>query len=865
VGVVKTGQVFVSRTSDMAAYPGGRSFAQAALDAVVRAGFAPVDMRYFAAGEGPPAEYCRQRVRDCDVYVAVIGLRYGSLVPGEPVSYTEVEFAEATALGHPRLVFLLDEGAGLLAGLPGGMVDTDRTAVNAFRDRLRQAGLVLGSFTTPEGLELAVFHALTQLCTGPRSVPHQLPGAVAHFAGRSAELAALSGLLSEGAEAKGAVVISAIGGTAGVGKTALAVHWAHQVAERFPDGQLYVNLRGFDPRGQVLDPADAVRQFLDALEVPPERIPVDLDAQAALYRSLLAGRRMLIVLDNARDTTQVRPLMPGTPGCLVLVTSRNAVAGLVATEDAHPLTLDLLAETEARQLLTRRLGADRVGAEPDAVQHIIAACARLPLALAIVAARAAAHPHFPLRALAEELRNNPDRLDALIGDDPASDLRAVISWSYQRLLPDAARVFRLLALHPGPDVSAAAAASLTGLPPRAARRSLAELAHAHVVLEHIPGRYAMHDLLRAYATEQINIRETDPDRRAAVHRMLDHYLHTAYRGARAMHPSREALTLPSPQPGVTPEDLHDHDEALAWFQAGHPVLLALVDRAAATGFDAHAWQLAWTLDDFHQWRGHWHDWETTSRVAVAAAERLGDPAAQAITHRLLGLAYTLLGRLDEARTELQQALDLYDQGSDQAGQAHAHLCLAAWWGQQGDHTKALNECRKGLDLSQAAGHRAGRARALNNIGWYSTLLGDHVQALSACQEALSLNEQIGERAATAFTWDSLGLVHRHLGHQTQAIACHQRALDTINGAGYHREEATFLTNLGDTQHEAGDLQGARAAWQQALTILDDLRAPDAEQVRSKLTASSSPDDAAQGARPTSTRFWDHRTAKPPVP
>jgi NB-ARC domain len=270
----------------------------------------------------------------------------------------------------------------------------------------------------------------------------------------SAELAVLTGVLDSHAQAGGSVVISAIGGTAGVGKTALAVYWAHQVAHRFPDGQLYVNLRGFDPSGQVMDPAEAVRRFLDALGVPPERTPVDVDAQVALYRSQLAGKRVLVVLDNARDTAQVRPLLPGAPGCLVVVTSRNHLTGLIAADGAHPVTLDLLTVEEARQLLAQRLGADRVAAEPAAVDEIITRCARLPLALALAAARAAVRPQGGLRVLAEVLRDISHRWQTLTGGDPTSDVQAVFSWSYQALTPDAARLFRLLGLHPGAGGSA---------------------------------------------------------------------------------------------------------------------------------------------------------------------------------------------------------------------------------------------------------------------------------------------------------------------------------------------------------------------------------------------------------------------------
>jgi Domain of unknown function (DUF4062)/NB-ARC domain len=637
---MKTSRVFVSHTSDLAAVPAGRSFVQGVLDAVARAGMVAVDMRYFAAREGQPADYCQQRVRECDVYVAVVGFRYGSLVPGEAVSYTELEFIEAGTAGLPRLVFLLDETADLRAGL----ADMDRAAVDAFRQRLLEAGLICVWFATVDGLDLAVFQALKEWAgTDARTVPRQLPAAVQHFAGRTTELAALTGLLRRRAETGGTVVISAIGGTAGVGKTALAVYWAHQVADRFPDGQLYVNLRGFDPAGTVVEPAEAVRRFLDAVGVPPERIPADLDAQAALYRSQLAGRRMLVVLDNARDTAQVRPLLPGAPTCLVLVTSRNQLSGLVAADGAHPIILKLLTPDEAQDLLTRRLGPDRTAAEPEAVEQIITACARLPLALAIVAAQAATHPHLPLATLASELCTDADRLGPLTTDDPATDVRAVFSWSYHALIPEAARLFRLLGLHPGPDISTPTAASLAALPTSRVRLLLAELARANLIVEPIPGRYGFHDLLRAYAADLAHTVDTDQQRHNATHRILDHYLHTAYTAERLLNPARDPITLSSPQTGVAPEQLVDHRQALDWFTTERPVLLATVDHAATTGWDTHAGQLTWTLTTFLGRRGHWHDQVVAGRAAVAAAQRLADPPAQARAYRTVADAYILLG------------------------------------------------------------------------------------------------------------------------------------------------------------------------------------------------------------------------------
>jgi tetratricopeptide (TPR) repeat protein len=666
-------------------------------------------------------------------------------------------------------------------------------------------------------------------------VPHQLPAAVRYFAGREAELTVLSGLLEESRAGAGhPVVISAIGGAAGVGKTALAVYWAHRVADRFPDGQLYVNLRGFDPTGSVMAPAEAVRRFLDALGVPAERIPADPDAQAALYRSELVGRRMLIVLDNARDTTQVRPLLPGASTCLVVVTSRNELSGLVAAHGAHPVNVDLLSIAEARELLARRVGTNRVAAEPDAVEETITRCARLPLALAVVAARVASRPHLPLAALVGELRDARDRLDVLVGDDPYTDLRAVFSWSYRALTPDATRLFRLLGLHPGPDLSLPAAASLAALPRPQARTLLAELTRANLLVEHLPDRYIFHDLLRAYATDLTHTVDPDEQRRAATLRMLDHYLHTAHTAAWLLFPYWDPITPPPAGPGVTPEHPTDDQQATAWFTAETPVLLAAVDHAASTGFDAHTWQLAVAHGDFLDRRGQWHDHVATGRVAVRAADRLADPTAQGHAHLSLANTYVWLGCHADADIHLRRALDLYVQTGDPRGQDRTHDVLGRLRERQGRYTDALAHSEQALALSRTTGHRHGQAMALNHVGWHHALLGDFAQALTYCQQALTQLQALGNRYGEGATWDSLGYAHHHLGHHTQAITCYRHAIDLVRDLGDPYYVAVILAHLGDTHHAAGDPHAARDIWQEALSVLTDLNHPDAQEVRTKL-------------------------------
>jgi hypothetical protein len=481
------------------------------------------------------------------------------------------------------------------------------------------------------------------------AVPRELPTGVRSFVGRSGELLALTKALDEsGAETPGTVVISAIAGTAGVGKTALALSWAHQVADRFPDGQLHVNLHGFDPSGTPCAPEVAIRRFLDALGVVPQRIPPGPEAQAGLYRSLLADRRMLVMLDNARDEHQVRPLLPASPGSLVLVTSRSQLSGLVAADDARLLILDVLSHAEAVQLLTARIGRTRAAAEADAVDQIATLCACLPLALAVAAARAAARPGFPLSALAAELRDGDGRMDALDAGDPAVSVRAVFSWSYRQLTAEAARMFRLLGLHPGPDISVPAAASLTAREQPETRRLLTELTRLHLIAEHVPGRYAFHDLLRAYAADQSRACDSGPERQEAKGRVLDHYLHSAAQGAFTVSSTFEPLTLVPPRPGTVPERPAGPRGALAWFDAEHLVLLGAVGLAAESGFDRHAWQLPWAMTPFLRKRGHWQEWAATQRTALAAATRLGDIAGQATSRRLLATAYDDLGDYEQA-------------------------------------------------------------------------------------------------------------------------------------------------------------------------------------------------------------------------
>ncbi|MDA0644143.1 AfsR/SARP family transcriptional regulator [Nonomuraea ferruginea] len=656
-------------------------------------------------------------------------------------------------------------------------------------------------------------------------IPRQLPAPPRSFTGRARQLAALGEAMRAPSGLGGTVTIS---GAGGLGKTWLALRWAHENADRFPDGQLHVNLRGFDPAADPLHPAVAVRSFLDALGVPPAVIPPDPEAQAAMYRHLTAGRRMLIVLDNARDSAHVAPLLPATPTCAVLVTSRRRLTGLITAHGARPLVLDVLTEAESGRLLTREFGASRTAAEPEAVAAVIRHCGGLPLALGVIAARAAVRPGLSLGVLAGELRQATTRLDALDGGELAVNLRAVLSCSYDALSSGAARVFALLGRAPGPEISLPAVASLTALTVTRTRALLRELVNAHLLDEPVPDRYRAHDLVLLYAAELSGRLDAGG---AGLRRLLDHYLHTAHRADRALSPHREPLTLPPPRPGVVVADIADHRAARAWFGAEYPALLATVDDA---GSDAYVCRLGWALMTFCDRRGLWHDQAATQRAALEAARRLADRPAEAHAHCGLALAYISVRRYGDAGEHLRQALRLFRALGDRAGQAHAHRCMARLFAQQGHHREALPHDEQAFDLFRTLKNRRGQAAGLNAIGWHHAHLGHHHRALAHCRQALSLYQEIADRQGEAATWDSLGFIRRRLGHLRQAVTCYARALALFRELGARYSEGLALSSLGDILHDAGDPAAAHRHWQDAFDILDQLGHHRAEEVRVKL-------------------------------
>jgi DNA-binding SARP family transcriptional activator/tetratricopeptide (TPR) repeat protein len=689
--------------------------------------------------------------------------------------------------------------------------------------------------TTPAS---AVPVAAVPVAAAPGSRPAQLPLAMSGFVGRQGDLARLDAIAASAAGQPTAVVIAAVWGTAGVGKSTLAVQWAQRVRDGFPDGQLYVNLRGFGPSDAPMGPAEAIRGFLDALGVAQERIPASVDAQAGLYRSLIAGQRVLVLLDNARDAEQVRPLLPGTPGCLVIVTSRHQLSSLVATEGAYPVPLELLRPDESRQLLAVRLGPTRA-IPAEAVDEIVARCAGLPLALAIVAARAASSPRVPLAALADELRSEePHGLDALDAGDPGTDMRGVFSWSYRSLAPPVARLFRLLGLHPGPDLSVPAAANLAGVPIAEARSVLAELGSVHLVSPHGPGRYTLHDLLRAYAAELARAELGTPEADDALGRMLDYYLHTTHVAADLLHPGRPVVASPPARDDVLPERMTRLDEAVAWFTAEYPVLVALVRLSTSRGYHRHSWQLARHLQDFLDRRRLWYDQATVQEFGLRAARETGDRGAQAYAHRMLGRVRAEMGEHAAADDHYRRALDLFAELGDHQGQAKTHMSIAVLARRREQRRESLAHHLRARELFELAGDAPGRANALNNIAMNEMELGDLQSALGHCIESLQVIRDIGDTWAEGSTWDSLGGINHHLGRYPEAVNCYLRALDLIRRVGDRYHESVALLHLADTYEATGDAAGAADSIHAASRILDELGHPDAAQVRARITARS---------------------------
>jgi tetratricopeptide (TPR) repeat protein len=660
----------------------------------------------------------------------------------------------------------------------------------------------------------------------PRSaVPHQLPPSTRHFVGRDAELARLSAMLDPPVSTSGTVAIAAIDGTAGIGKTTLALAWAHQVRERFPDGELHVNLRGFDEQ-TPMDADQVLDSFLQALGVSPQAIPTDRDAKSALFRSALADRRMLIVLDNARSSDHVRPLLPGSPTCLVIVTSRNRLDSLLVRDGAHRVTLDVLPAEDSLVLLAQRVDHTRITEDPDAAADLGRLCAHLPLALSVAAARAAFQPNLPLRDLVQELRDERRRLDALDLGEPDLDLRAVFSWSYAALSPAAARLFRLLGVHPGADIHSDACRALAG---GGAVIALRELTSAHLLSEYVPGRFRLHDLLRAYATE---LATTDPERPAAAARLVEYYLGTAIRADRHILPHHHgrAMLVGGYARGGT--DVAGHDAASDWFENEHPTLLALVDFAAGHGLSGHAWRLAWVCSTFLRRTGRWSERVAIHRAALEAADGAGDRLGEATSCRNLATATARLGGFGEAVRLLNRATELHRDLGDTVGMFKNHLAYTRVLGAHGKHADALAHAELAWRSVRGLEDDLGRADALTAMAGALAATGNHEQARPLGLQALELYTSIGHVEGQADVLRALGDIERARGLRAQAVDFYRRSrgLDRLLGDRYWC--AVSAERLAEVYP---DDEERAAALHEAFTIYQEIRHPAAERVEARLT------------------------------
>ena len=766
------------------------------------------------------------------------------LLPGERVTLSKSTLSQKLRGDMPKAEWVSEfvRTCSLYAREHGIMVPAERVSDGYWSERYWQLCHEIDASEPDRALRAAARKYLASRNDAVTSsgrvraslVPQQLPPATAYFAGRAAALDRLDALAEQPAE-HGAIIISAINGTAGVGKTALAIFWAQREAHRFPDGQLYLNLRGFEPgEGPPLDPADALYELLEGLGIPATDIPASLSARSARFRSEIAGTRRIIVLDNARDATQVRPLLPGSPTTLTLITSRDRLQSLAARGEAEPLPLLLMERDEAYELLVRRLGAARLEAEPAATERIIERCSRLPLALALVAARAAASPRLTLTDIADQLEQTADTLAAFTSHDPAADLRTVLTWSYDKLTPRTARLFRMLSLHTGPDIGVGAAASLAGVTLAEAERQLRELHEANLLEETAPNRFTRHDILATFALELIKAHDDLASRHAARGRLVDHYLHSAHRGAAYMFPLAGVVAVEPVKPDVVIAQIDDYATAWRWYRLERPNLMAVLNLAYAEQHFSEAWRLACCFEDYFKRSGHWGDWVSSQTIALAAAEVGNDLHGVAHCRHSRGRANTWLERYSEAESDLQAAIEAFASLGDKAGQAHAELDLAQMLSYDGRARDAIPYAQHGYELAVTLRDRGIEAKALNNGGYYHALVNEPHEALERCTRALAIFQDLGNERGQSNTLDSIGYAHSLLGDHRNAIRFYEQALPLRRKLGDRPDEAATLEHIGDSWLLLDNPSAARLAYQQALDILHELQHTDAENLRRKL-------------------------------
>jgi DNA-binding SARP family transcriptional activator/Flp pilus assembly protein TadD len=652
-----------------------------------------------------------------------------------------------------------------------------------------------------------------------RAARNELPGGIPDFAGRRAELQQLLDVLPRGA----AVAISAIDGMAGIGKTALAVHAAHRLADHYPDGQLFLDLHGYTPGREPVGAAEALEVLLRSMGVPAELIPDAQDERAALWRAQLSGRRVLIVLDNAATSAQVRPLLPGGRDCLALITSRRRLTDLDTT---HELSLDVLPSSDAAALFAGIVRDTRAAAEPDAVTEVVNLCGQLPLAIRIAGGRLRSRPSWTVAYLARRLREGQSQLEEL-----ATGNRSVIAAftvSYEQLTPDQQRLFRLLGLIPGASFDAYLAAAVGDIGLGHAGRLLEDLVDVHLLEQRVPGRYRFHDLVRAYSTRTATRVDSDAAQRAAVGRMLDYYLYVADRtGGHIDPPHRPTTHQLADPPGQAPP-IRDQAEALAWCQTEYENLLNAITYAADHGWHEHAWLLPHALWRFFYRHHHIQDWIATHQLALVAANRLEDTHAQAETLKTLGIACWRVGRHTDADDYLRQAVDHFSKAGDRRGEADALNYLGYVRERLGRYEEAIDDSRQALAYFRSAGDQPGQAGSLNNLGVVYRRLGRYKQAVDYYQQAIAHSRKIGDRWSEAGSLNNLGVVLEQLGRYGEAIRHYDEVLAYFSEVGNRWSEARVLNNLGNSHCNLGAYERAIEYHQRALRLMQDIGDRDGE-------------------------------------
>ncbi|HEX8865006.1 MAG TPA: tetratricopeptide repeat protein [Lentzea sp.] len=660
-------------------------------------------------------------------------------------------------------------------------------------------------------------------------VPHELPPDVYAFIDRDEQLAEMDLLLAstEAPPQTAAVVISAVSGTAGVGKTAFATHWAHRVSGRFPGGQLYLNLRGYSPDTErPMSPAEALANMLRSLGVPNASIPFDLDERAARFRSIVAGRRMLIVLDNANSADQVRPLLPGTSSCLVLVTSRDALPGLVSRDGARRVNLDRLPHAQAVALLRMLIGP-RVDAEPEGADALVRHCVRLPLALRIAADLATTNTEVPLGELVAELADEQGRLDLLeAGNDPYTAVRAVFSWSYRNLEPAGARAFRLLGLHPGRDFEPVSAAALIDVTPAVARGLLGSLVRAHLLERTRLGRYQMHDLLRAYAADVMALEEPAKAKRAAELRLFDFFLRNASVAMDILLPQERDRRPALPESEQSLPYLVDDDQAVRWLESERATLLAVAAQASVTPGAPHAILLSATLFRFLDVHGHFDDAVTLHTTAVEAGRKQHDPHATGLALHHLGTVHQRLCRYEDARVHLEEAIAVLARANQPDAEAQAradlgHLLMLQATDAEG-YDRALDCDLRALRWFESEGDLTGQGQILNNMGLVICKLDRHVEAEEHIQRALALFRETDDLPRQGYALNDIGVELQHLRNYDEALEYHREALALAHSTHDRALEAAALNGFGNTTRLQGGSESVLQFHEQALAIAEEI-------------------------------------------